>query len=643
MASIRLLSKQLASQIAAGEVVERPSSVVKELLENAVDAGGSHILCQIKGAGKQLIRVRDDGTGIERDDLPLALAPHATSKIYTVDDLSKIMTLGFRGEALASIASVSKLTLSSRHQNSEDAYAVEVEGPEQSPVVKPCAHPVGTTVDVCELFFNTPARRRFLKSDRTEFMRIKDVFIRTALSHPQIGFELVSDGRSVLKVSKSRVEQGVDLKRTATLLGGDFSKDGISVLAEDPNLMMEGMLLPPPKAEESLPEQIYLFLNNRPIADKLVTHAIKEAFYEVLGQTLPVRCVLYLSVNPESVDVNVHPRKDEVRFHEPNLIHDLIADAVVNSLRKAGVMPCKTEEPLLEDTALGSFGEDHRATFDIGSKSLPRFPQGHSAFFKGGSTSGEGALPKAVRPDNLTEDEARRNISIFKSQIAASNVSANADLLLNKNTDNHRAAENSSEGYDRPLSAVTLLDVVDTNVVLIKVNSRYYLVNMDLFSLKQTAETYAGQVKNSEVSLYRLTMPFSVSTDSNTAAMLKNCTLALSRLGFNIKIFRNRIELVEVPSLVKGCNLESISSRLFSYVRDCYDKKAIALIEDGQCPFAISKLVASYTKRQTLSYEQCLGLLSSLPYDNPLLELEGYYMELNLNALCQKLTGDLHE
>ena len=280
MPSIKVLPKQLANQIAAGEVVERPSSVVKELLENAVDAKGTHILCEIRNAGKQLIRIRDNGIGIVKNELPLALAPHATSKISTAEDLNAIVTLGFRGEALASIASVSKLTLSSKTKEQEHGYCVRVEGPEQDPVVEPVAHPEGTTVDVAELFFNTPARRRFLKSDRTEFLKIKDIFTRVALAHPDIGFELISDSKSVVRVSPSKVKNGIDLRRTSTLLGADFSSGGISVICEDPAIQIEGMVLEPPKETDAVSEQIYLFLNGRPIADKLVTHALKEAFFE---------------------------------------------------------------------------------------------------------------------------------------------------------------------------------------------------------------------------------------------------------------------------------------------------------------------------------------------------------------------------
>lgn len=259
MGRIRLLSKQLANQIAAGEVVERPSSVVKELLENAIDSGAEEILLEVKSAGKTLIRVRDNGHGIEKDDLPLALCPHATSKIYTLDDLSEIKTLGFRGEALASIASVSRLVLSSRAKDSNDAFSITVEGEQMDPVISPTAHPVGTTVDVSDLFFNTPARRRFLKSDRTEFLRIKDTFIRTALSHPDISFELVSDSKRVLKVGAS-TDGGLDLKRLKTLIGADYSLSGILVNCEDPCLGISGMILPPPSLEQALSDQIYLFL-----------------------------------------------------------------------------------------------------------------------------------------------------------------------------------------------------------------------------------------------------------------------------------------------------------------------------------------------------------------------------------------------
>ncbi len=335
--TIRKLSVQLANQIAAGEVVERPASVVKELLENAVDSGATEILCEVRGAGRNLIRVRDNGSGIVGDELPLALAPHATSKIATVEDLSAIETLGFRGEALASIAAVSKLTLTSKIREAQNAYSVAVEGPEQKPVVAPAAHPDGTSVEVRELFFNTPARRRFLRSDRTEMARIREVFVRTALSHPNLGFELKSEDKTVLKVQASDATAGSEQRRLGKILGDEFARDGLAVRGEDPALQVQGLILPPPAPHETLGEQIYLFLNGRPIADKLITHAVREAQYEACGRQASVRCILYLSCDPSTVDVNVHPRKDEVRFHESRLMHDLTAAAVLNALTRGGI------------------------------------------------------------------------------------------------------------------------------------------------------------------------------------------------------------------------------------------------------------------------------------------------------------------
>lgn len=702
MSTIRRLSKQLASQIAAGEVVERPASVVKELLENAVDAHGTHILCEIKEAGKLLIRVRDNGTGIVKDELPLALAPHATSKIYSSDDLNSITTLGFRGEALASIASVSKLTLTSKTHDEENAFCVRVEGPEQDPVIAPAAHPDGTTVDVCELFFNTPARRRFLKSDRTEFLRIKDTFVRIALAHPDTGFELVNEGKTVFKVSKAALSEGIDLKRTAVLLGSDFSHEGIKVLCEDPNLKMEGMLLPPPTAEQSVSEQVYLFLNGRPIADKVVTHALKEAFFEVIGRTLPIRCVLYLEVKPDEVDVNVHPRKDEVRFHEPSLIHDLITDALVLALRKAGIGPHSVSQSELDfhkdSTPLPAQNVDktqspHAASFDINSESLPDFPAGVSSFFKGqnaGSSLPSSNYEKSAGAENRVssgnysstfsnQDALSRNISVYKSSVNASNVGVNARVNLEEAGYKHGAysgikspmpasfvaehghgqavafgsgefsgsgANNSVPGTTAGFSVSNLLsngilflDLTDRNVALIKFSKRYYLISLKKLKSLKVALEYENAVRQASVLKEKLLMPFSFTVDPSLAKSLKYCTIALGRLGFGVKIFRNRIELTEIPALLKGIDLARVSKKLFLIV--CAEFRTI---EEGYCPKKLSAVVGEESPKSSeiLEYE-AKGLLSTLDKDEPLKDLEGSYLELNFKKLSEKLGAELEE
>lgn len=704
MSTIRRLSKQLASQIAAGEVVERPSSVVKELLENAVDAHGTHILCEIKEAGKLLIRVRDNGTGIVKDELPLALAPHATSKIYSSDDLNSITTLGFRGEALASIASVSKLTLTSKTKDEDNAYCVKVEGPEQEPLIAPAAHPDGTTVDVCELFFNTPARRRFLKSDRTEFLRIKDTFIRIALAHPDTGFELVNEGKTVFKVSKSSLNEGIDLKRTAILLGSDFSQEGIKVLCEDPNLKMEGMLLPPPSVEQSVSEQVYLFLNGRPIADKVVTHALKEAFFEVLGRTLPIRCVLYLEVKPDEVDVNVHPRKDEVRFHEPSLIHDLITDALVLALRKANIGPhsvgqseldfATDKTPIVGYVDANKTESPHAASFDINNEALPAFPTGVSSFFNGASvntpkgsgsiSSSSGSLDGSVSSNRVSagnyhstfsnQDALQRNINVYKSAVNASNVGVNANVNLNEPGIEQRVYSNSigsavsgvaptafvnvpnsnlengfvpngSENTENNIASnllpngILFLDLTDRNVALIKLSKKYYLISLKKLKSIKVALEYQNSVKNASVLKQRLLMPFSFTVDPSLAKSLKYCTIALGRLGFGVKIFRNRIELTEIPALLKGIDLASVSKKIFLIV--CAE---FSTIEEGNCPQKLSSIVGYESPKSSEILEnEAKGLLSILDKDNPLKDLEGSYLELNLKKLSEKLGAELEE
>lgn len=378
---IKRLSIQLANQIAAGEVVERPASVVKELLENAVDAGASLITLEIRSSGKTLIKVTDNGKGIVADELPLALAPHATSKIETLEDLSAIRTLGFRGEALASIASVSRLTLISRTADAEHAFQVHVEGAEQHPVVEPAIHNQGTSVIVRELFFNTPARRRFLKSDKTEFNHIKELITKIALVNCDTEFKFISDGKTVFSVpahGKAKMAQ-----RIAALLGSEFKHNLLSFDNTDEAfvrkynhyqsymasrnggyvpfhnssdyensddlerdslnsklLQIHGVLLRPP-ANRSLPDRLLTFLNGRCIADRTVNHAIREAFLNVLqgnSEVKPcVRGVIFLQCDPHIVDVNVHPRKDEVRFHNSNLIHDCIRNNIYAVLATSGL------------------------------------------------------------------------------------------------------------------------------------------------------------------------------------------------------------------------------------------------------------------------------------------------------------------
>jgi DNA mismatch repair protein MutL len=327
--SIRVLPEQLIHQIAAGEVVERPASVVKELVENSLDAGASSVEVEIEGGGAALCRVRDDGAGIPREELVLALARHATSKIVGIEDLEAVRTLGFRGEALPSIASVSRMKMVSRTADASVAYAVSAaDGMVTGPVPQP--HPPGTTVEVRDLFFNVPARRKFLRSERTELRQIARLVERLALSRFDVAFRLLSARRTLADYPATGDERGQDA-RVAAVLGDEFIGSALKLGHEGSGLRLHGWFCLPTYARSQADQQ-HFFLNGRPLRDKLVSGAVRLAYRDVLYHGRQPAYVLFLEMDPARVDVNAHPQKLEVRFREPGLVHDFIFRTVERAL-----------------------------------------------------------------------------------------------------------------------------------------------------------------------------------------------------------------------------------------------------------------------------------------------------------------------
>ncbi len=323
---IQILDTTLANQIAAGEVIERPASVLKELLENSLDAGASKIRVAIEQGGSGLIEVRDDGSGISVDDLKLALQRHATSKISNLEELENIQSLGFRGEALPSIASVSRLTLESRLEDADTGWQLRCEGGQFNAAAAPVAHPVGTTVSVRDLFFNTPARRKFLRTRRTEQQQIETLFKRMALVSFGVHLELIHDGRSVLRLPRA-LNSAARQQRLTRLLGKSFTDQSIEVISEAEGLRLWGWLASPTSSRDRNDMQ-YLYINNRAVSDSVCRHAVRMAFEDTLEYGQHPAWVLYLDIDPGQVDVNVHPAKQEVRFHEARMVHDFIRSAV---------------------------------------------------------------------------------------------------------------------------------------------------------------------------------------------------------------------------------------------------------------------------------------------------------------------------
>jgi DNA mismatch repair protein MutL len=319
------LPSHLINQIAAGEVVERPASVVKELVENSLDAGARNLQVDIVSGGQKLIRVRDDGAGIPADELALALSRHATSKISSLDDLEAVASLGFRGEALPSIASVARLTLCSRTAAADSAWQVDVEGGEISPP-RPAAHPPGTTVEVHDLFYNTPARRRFLRTERTEFGHIDKWLRRLALSRPDVAFTITHNRRTVLQLAAASTNDG-RLRRVAKICGDVFAEQAVFLERETDGVAISGWI-GLPTFNRSQPDMQYWFVNGRSVNDKTLSHAVRHAYRDVLFHGRFPAYVLGLTVDPASVDANAHPAKHEVRFRDGRRVHGVVAQSV---------------------------------------------------------------------------------------------------------------------------------------------------------------------------------------------------------------------------------------------------------------------------------------------------------------------------
>ena len=338
MARIRSLSPELVNQIAAGEVIERPASVVKELIENSLDAGARRIEIDIEEGGARLIRVRDDGAGIDAEDLPLAISAHATSKIASFEDLEKVGTLGFRGEALPSIASVSRFALTSRTADAESATRIEVDGGKPHSQ-RPAQHAPGTSVEIRDLFYNLPARRKFMRAERTEFNHIDDLVKSIALARDSVEIRLGNNGKIVRLYKPLRDAEDAS-RRVADVLGEEFVSNSLRVDHSGAGMRLSGWV-GLPTASRSQADQQYFHVNGRLVRDRVVAHAVRQAYADVLFHGRHPAFVLFLELDPQGVDVNVHPAKSEVRFRESRLIHDFLYRSLHEALAgtRAGMQP----------------------------------------------------------------------------------------------------------------------------------------------------------------------------------------------------------------------------------------------------------------------------------------------------------------
>lgn len=367
MNRIRLLDPVLTNQIAAGEVIERPASVIKELLENSLDAGAQSIKLDIEKGGIQLMQVHDDGCGIHQDDLILALSRHATSKIASLDDLERVASLGFRGEALASISSVSRLALTSCAEGQAAGWKIASQGRAEDVISEPAAHPRGTTVEVHDLFFNTPARRKFLRTEQTEFNHIEEVVRRVVLSRFDVGFTLRHNQKLLQQFQPAKQDVAKE-QRVAGICGKAFMENALSIDLAATDMRLWGWVALP-SFSRSQPDLQYFYVNGRVVRDKLVSHAVKQAFRDVLyGGRYPA-FVLYLELDPAVVDVNAHPTKHEVRFRDSRMVHDFIFRGLHRTLAEA--RPGAVDVPIFAEFTQEAAPISHAKSTPPSQRSLP--------------------------------------------------------------------------------------------------------------------------------------------------------------------------------------------------------------------------------------------------------------------------------
>jgi DNA mismatch repair protein MutL len=525
MAAIKPLPELLINQIAAGEVVERPASALKEVMENSVDAGASRIMVQLIQGGSKLIRVADNGAGISSDDLPLALARHATSKINTLEDLQKIASLGFRGEALASIASVSRLSMASRKAEDKHAWQVRVEdGRILQP--EPTALAAGTTVEVHDLYFNVPARRKFLKTEATEFGHCDEAFRRIALSRPDIEFSLQHNGKE-----RSHLRSSDMARRIASVLGEEFSQAAALVEEQAADIRLHGVVALPAYSRSTRDAQ-YFFINGRFVRDKLITHALREAYRDILHQERYPAFVLFLEMNPEGVDVNVHPTKIEVRFRDSRALHQFIFHAISKGL----ATPCRGSENI-EQRKPASPGA---ASPSLHQQSIPlEVVAQPSAFYQ--------TLFKANREPQE---------SFAKEFLADSPVESNS------------SPEVVEEEKEIPLLGFALGQL--HGIYILAQNEKgLIIVDMHAAHERIVYEKLKSALENQSVSMQQLLIPATFQADNLEVVTVEENSDTLCNLGFDVAVLSPTALIIRaVPVILKNSDMVKLVRDLLREIRE---------------------------------------------------------------------------
>lgn len=577
--TIQILPARLANQIAAGEVVERPASAVKELVENSLDSGATRIDIDIEKGGAKLIRVRDNGQGIAKDELTLALSRHATSKIHTLDDLEAISSLGFRGEALASISSVSRLTLTSRPATQEEAWLAYSEGRDMQVKLQPTAHPIGTTVEVLDLFFNTPARRKFLRSEKTEFAHIDELLKRIALSRFDISIHLKHNGKLVRQYRAASTEAQL-VKRLSAVCGSAFVRHMLKVELEHEGLKLHGWITTPDGARQQSDLQ-YCYVNGRMMKDKLINHAIRQSYEMTLSANQYAAYVLYVELDPHQVDVNVHPAKHEVRFHQARLVHDFIYQGIASALAESHhiAAPSITSSAFSDYPPRSSEGEsDHAVPRSVmeAVDHTPNYPhkqawvatvdqafladrngdQATTVNHQGKTTSSSPRQPLAATTER---PPSRQEAEVYQRLMSVAHKSEdNPENALPE------VAFESGAGHS-PSQLGKLIAIVAGQYILSCSNQHYHLVSIPRavwWKVKQQLNTDHQPVKSQP-----LLVPLAIKVSQEQCVLIEKISLIFNKIGIELKLRRpEHVTIMGVPQPIRQQNLQKLISELLENI-----------------------------------------------------------------------------
>lgn len=504
---IKLLPDHLINQIAAGEVIERPASVVKELLDNSLDAGATDIRIDIENGGIGLIRVRDNGHGIQQQDLVLAVTRHATSKISSLNDLQRIMTMGFRGEALPSVGAISRLNVVSRSSDADLAWSIRAEGRTEQFVAEPASHPSGTTIEVRDLFFNTPARRKYMRTERTEFYQIQQLVRHFAIAHPQVAIKLSHNGKSTLNLKPSEPSESI---RVEAILGKKFLQNMAAVDQSFEGLRLAGWL-GLSEVARTINDSQFFCLNDRCVRDKRVNHAVGQAYHNLLPAGRYPAYALYLTIEPAQVDVNVHPAKTEVRFREGRTVHDFIYSVIHGALQG-------NDQPALEFSAYPG-------------KITKKTQKHHS-------------IHTARRPSQNSIQEAQE---FYRSANYAQSVS-----IENDRTDKNKLMDSSSSQIG--------------NIIVIKKQDELILVDK-LAAARLLLREQLRSVEKQELKT-PLLFPMMFSLTTHHLGVLRQYQGLLNKLGFDCHLISDdRLQLRQVPDcLSKTKDIEDVIKNIAEYL-----------------------------------------------------------------------------